>query len=131
MPGLSQHEPDGQPERHVIGPLTALGEGGDRREEPAEHGQVERRDAQPAERRRATTSPRSGSTAASTYAQPNDSAPCTGAPAANSTQVRSSRGSRTFPSARPPSVTSPPSSSVHTVDGAPDTIAPTSPALSA
>jgi len=79
----------------------------------------------------ATTSCRSGSTAASTYAQPKDSAPCTGAPAANSTQVRSSRGSRTFPSAHPPSATSPPSSSVHTVDGNPDTTAPATPATSA
>ena len=45
--------------------------------------------------------------------------------------MRSSRGSSTLPSARPPSAGSPRSTKVHSVDGAPDTTAPTSPAFSA
>src|SRR3954452_5822761 len=72
----------------------------------------------------------SGSARASTAAHPSDSARCTGAPAASSTSVRSSRGSRTLPTARPPSAGSPPSSSVHTVDGIPERTAPASPACS-
>ena len=84
----------------------------------------------PARRRRpATGSSRSGSTAASTHAQPERQRQVHRRTRREQHQVRSSRGSSTFPSARPPSAGSPPSSSVHTVDGTPDTTAPTSPAL--
>ena len=96
-PSGCKHDADAEPEGHVIGPLAPLRQGADRREQAAEHGEVERRDREPAERARSAARRGGGRAAPSTPAQPSESARCTGAPAASSTSVRCSRGSRTCP----------------------------------
>jgi uncharacterized protein len=79
----------------------------------------------------AGTVARAGSATLNTAAQPNDSARCTGTAAAASTPACRSRGSRIDPAAVTPSSSDSPRASVTTVDGAPLSSAPASPAGSA
>ena len=119
-PSGSSTTPTLSPNADVIGPLAALRQGADRREEAARArpGRAPRSRA----RRRAGAAARRAA-AAPPRARPPTRATARGAPARprrSSTSVRSSRGSSTCPRARPPSSGSPPSSSVHGVDGTPD-----------
>ena len=109
-PSGSQHDAHAEPERHVIGPLAALRERRDRREEATEHGEVEPRDREPAERGRQRLRLRR---AARHRARPPSRARARGAPARPRRAAAAcsrERGSSTRPSARAPSSGSPPSS---------------------